>query len=88
MLRGVVQFLCDNDRVVLRILSSFYCDENIKAECSVELCYFCVQQLRKMATDRSYWDMYEAYARRCNFREIFFSTLNNISSEFLSLIHI
>jgi len=35
-----------------------------------------------MATGRSYWDMYEAYHRRCTCREIFFSTLNNISSEF------
>ena len=81
MLEGVAQFLCDN-RVVQLILGSFDCDENKKAACSVELCYFCVQQLRKMATDRSYWDMYEAYVGRSTFREMFFSTLNNMTSEF------
>jgi len=47
----------------------------------VELCYFCVQQLRKMATARSYGDMLEAFIRRGNLPEMFISSLNNITSE-------
>ena len=42
ILRGITPFLFDNDGVVLLILSSFDCDENIKAACSMELYNVCV----------------------------------------------
>jgi len=49
--------------------------KNIKAACSVELCYFCVQQLRKMATARSFGDMVQAFAGHGNLPDMFISSV-------------
>lgn len=49
----------------------------------MQLCYIIVsvQQLRKMATGGSYWEMYDSYCSRSNLRELFVPALNKVASE-------